>query len=289
MKMVLILTMMAFATMAWGQSDGGSGVPAAASGLLQFAPPQPLECVAVRVDVPEDKMLTGVTWFNGSSQAGNLRLLVASGSDAFPPAYGEAVTVADSVVGQDQSWSTVAFTAPVASESGTLFVLVEYPPGYAPPTVGPAPGIGYADQESPYAHFLTGDGLNWVRVANRCRVLLEPILSDRQAGAVAMRQGAAAGSPPAAERLGLYISPNPFNPQTQVDLYLKAATTGTVRVLDVRGRQVAELHRGALVAGRNTLTWAGRDGSGRPVASGVYWVLAETDQEHLVKKMLLVK
>jgi len=82
---------------------------------------------------------------------------------------------------------------------------------------------------------------------------------------------------------------SPTYPGTHVDLYLAAASSGTVRVLDLRGRLVAELHRGLLQAGHNVFVWNGVDSGGMPVASGVYSVLVETPDQRHVKKVLLVK
>jgi len=36
-------------------------------GLIEFDPPQAVACIAIRVEVPETKMVTGLRWFNGSS------------------------------------------------------------------------------------------------------------------------------------------------------------------------------------------------------------------------------
>jgi hypothetical protein len=173
----------------------------------------------------------------------------------------------------------------VASQSGTLFVVLEYPANYAPVPGQPALGVGYANETTEHHCFVTGDGEQWYRVASRCRVLLEPLLADRLPGIVALREPQEG----AGERLGLFAVPNPFNPETRIELVLAASTSGSVRIMDLRGRKVAELHHGALAAGRNTFLWRGRDDGSRSVASGVYWVLAQTADRELVRKLLLVK
>lgn len=93
--------------------------------------------------------------------------------------------------------------------------------------------------------------------------------------------------PPVPATLVAY--PNPFNPTTRLELYLPAATTGSVRIVDLRGYVVAELHRGALVKGTNAFVWNGRGSSGSPTASGVYLVLAEAEDLKLATKLLLLK
>jgi hypothetical protein len=284
----VLLLLLCLASAAVG-SDADSLQTISAAGLIQFDPPQERACVAVRVRVPEDKMITGLKWWNGTSQRALPKVLIASGAGFFPPPYSEAVDVADSVLGETQGWSTVEFATPVASETGTLFVVVEYPAYYAPPTEGPVLGVGYAAAEAKYVHFITGDGENWNRVASPCRVLVEPVLADRTRGVVSLRIGARGDVSDPKARLGLYTAPNPFNPETHIDLSLPVATSGSVKVMDLRGCLVAELHQGELKKGENSFVWRGRDRSDKPVASGVYWILAQTDDERFVKKVLLVK
>lgn len=77
--------------------------------------------------------------------------------------------------------------------------------------------------------------------------------------------------PPRSTRLaGVY--PNPFNPQTTVAFELAAPERVSLRVYDLRGRQVKVLADEHLSAGRHERTWDGRDASGRTVASGSYLV-----------------
>jgi hypothetical protein len=269
-----------------GSRVTGQTTAPSADGLLRFVPPQAVSCVAVRVDVPEDKMITGLRWYNGTDTRSFAHILVASGNDFEPPAYSDAVSVADSVTGLNEAWSEVVFNVPVASQSGTLFVVLEYPPNYDPAPGEQVLGVGYANEASSRHYFVTGDGTSWYRVTSRCRVLLEPVLADRTPGVTEKRGGKGDDK---ASKLGLFASPNPFNPATRIDLYLPAATTGKVRIMDVRGYVVTELHSGALQQGQNAFVWKGRDEGDRAVASGVYWVLAETADQRLVRKVLLVK
>jgi hypothetical protein len=289
MKRSIAITMLALFWVGAAIAAGEGGAIPGADGLIRFDPPQPMGCVAVRVDVPAQQMLTGVRWWNGSAALTFPKILVASGSGMEPPTIAEAVVVALDVAGAANGWSTVAFSEPVASGSGTLFVIIEYPHDYAPVTGGPQLGVGWAQDIAPFTHFVTGDGESWIKVASQCRVLVEPVLADIDQGATLMRTLSRGIEPINAERVGMVVAPNPFNPETRVDLYLAAASSGTVRVLDVRGRLVAELHNGPLQAGHNTFQWAGTDSGGRPVASGVYSLLVETADQRHVQKVLLVK
>ena len=69
--------------------------------------------------------------------------------------------------------------------------------------------------------------------------------------------------------------PNPFNGQTRIQFELGTRASVTLTVVDILGRRVRELFRGDRSAGTHEETWMGTDASGRPVASGVYFVLFE--------------
>ena len=171
---------------------------------------------------------------------------------------------------------------------GTLFLVVEYPADYASPLQGDALGVGYKRGRAMYPYFVSGDGDNWIKVSSQCRVLLEPILADRTSGAVLLGGVEKSSADIPLEKHGLYAAPNPFNPQTEIALYLKHADQGDVRIYDIRGRLVKELYVGRLAQGENRFVWDGRDSGGRGAASGPYWVQARTTgQDHTIKVMLL--
>ncbi len=85
--------------------------------------------------------------------------------------------------------------------------------------------------------------------------------------------------------------PNPFNPATTIRLYVAPDSNQRldVAVFDLRGRRVRELFAGAAEPGWRTLTWDGHDGSGRPLASGVYFVHARQADRVQTFKLALVK
>jgi hypothetical protein len=68
--------------------------------------------------------------------------------------------------------------------------------------------------------------------------------------------------------------PTPFVVQTLVRLTLGRPAPASVVVLDVRGRTVATIARGALSAGPHAWTWDGRDDDGAALAPGLYWIQA---------------
>jgi hypothetical protein len=60
-------------------------------------------------------------------------------------------------------------------------------------------------------------------------------------------------------------------------------------VFDVRGRVVRRLHGGATEAGRYEVVWDGRDGSGRPVGSGVYFARLVAADRARTEKIVVVR
>jgi len=86
------------------------------------------------------------------------------------------------------------------------------------------------------------------------------------------------------------VYPNPFESTTGTVIKLAApkSTSGSVRVYDVRGRLVREIHSGEIRRGHLRFVWYGRDDSGQRLASGVYFIrLAHGDEQHLRKVVLL--
>ena len=83
--------------------------------------------------------------------------------------------------------------------------------------------------------------------------------------------------------------PNPFNPVTSMDLTVPFAGSVRISVIDILGREVALLQSGTMVPGHYRVSWNGRTGSGRSVASGTYFVLMEHAAGSSIQKLLLLK
>ena len=97
------------------------------------------------------------------------------------------------------------------------------------------------------------------------------------------------GAPVAAVTRMLPAYPNPFNPSTTLRLDLAKAGHVRWRIYDVRGRLVRGLLDTQLLAGRYVQSWDGADGSGRRVASGVYYAVAETAGGVARQKLVLMR
>ena len=85
------------------------------------------------------------------------------------------------------------------------------------------------------------------------------------------------------------ISPNPFNPVTEVSYGAPGAGHVSVRVYDVSGRLVRTLVDGEVGAGYHTAVWDGRDDRGVDVASGVYFCRMSAESYRATAKMVLLK
>jgi flagellar hook assembly protein FlgD len=112
-------------------------------------------------------------------------------------------------------------------------------------------------------------------------------------GAVSMAAGTTVNAAAAIEipvRYELHPNrPNPFNPTTLIAYDLPRAADVRLVIYDVQGRRVAELVNGAKPAGRHETTWNGRNASGEPVASGVYFYRLIAGDFVQTKKMVLLK
>ncbi len=85
------------------------------------------------------------------------------------------------------------------------------------------------------------------------------------------------------------VYPNPFNPRVTVEFSLQVAGPVKLAIHDVMGRVVATLVDEIRPAGPAAVTWNGRDRSGAPVASGVYFAWLRTAGEVSTQKLVLTR
>jgi hypothetical protein len=101
-----------------------------------------------------------------------------------------------------------------------------------------------------------------------------------------------AADPDAAESVParLAAAPNPFNPLTELSFTLPAGGARVIlAVHGVDGREVCRLVDAHLPAGDHHHAWRGRDDAGRPLPSGVYFVLLHAGEQVVVRKVVVVK
>ena len=97
---------------------------------------------------------------------------------------------------------------------------------------------------------------------------------------------AATSTPPAPF---LSAHPNPFNPSTELSLFLPEAGRLRLTLHDIGGRRVATLIDEILPAGARRLSWDGRDDDGRVLPSGVYLARAAASGSETALKLMLLK
>jgi glycerophosphoryl diester phosphodiesterase len=83
--------------------------------------------------------------------------------------------------------------------------------------------------------------------------------------------------------------PNPFNPATTLNYTVAHSGHVTLFIYDLLGRKVAELVNQRLNPGSYQVTWDGRDQTGIPVASGVYFYKISSGNFTATKKMTLIR
>ncbi len=87
----------------------------------------------------------------------------------------------------------------------------------------------------------------------------------------------------------LPAAPNPFRFGTTVRFTLPEARAVRIDVFDVTGRRVASPAVGSWPAGAHAVQWDGRDLSGLPVASGVYFMRLEAGSTRQSAKVLRIR
>jgi flagellar hook assembly protein FlgD len=83
--------------------------------------------------------------------------------------------------------------------------------------------------------------------------------------------------------------PNPFSPETQIAFDLPSAGRAEIRIYDAKGRLIRMLIDEKRPAGLNSVSWDGRDGTGRAVATGVYFYSLTAPGVDENRRMILVK
>jgi len=83
--------------------------------------------------------------------------------------------------------------------------------------------------------------------------------------------------------------PNPFNPETSISYSISKPTRMSLNVYNIKGQLVKQLKDGMESPGNHKLVWNGRDESGRPVSSGIYYYRFVTEDYSQTMKMVLLK
>lgn len=84
-------------------------------------------------------------------------------------------------------------------------------------------------------------------------------------------------------------SPNPFGERTTLRFRLDRPETVRLEIFDAAGRRVRRLLGGPVPVGPHEIVWDGRDDSGRPVDSGIYFQRFETETRSAVGRLVRVR
>jgi len=83
--------------------------------------------------------------------------------------------------------------------------------------------------------------------------------------------------------------PNPFNASTTIQFTIVVTEAVTLKVYDVTGREITNLASDTYPPGTHSITWDGRNSTGLPVSSGIYFYRISAGEFSQVRKMLLIK
>jgi len=83
--------------------------------------------------------------------------------------------------------------------------------------------------------------------------------------------------------------PNPFNPNTTIEVRVESSQYVSVMIYNVKGALVKKLYEGYTTEGVLTRNWNGTDDNGRVLSSGVYYVKAAVGNKTSVHKIVLLK
>jgi hypothetical protein len=83
--------------------------------------------------------------------------------------------------------------------------------------------------------------------------------------------------------------PNPFNPSTRIEYKIPTPTRVIVKIYNLLGQEIRTLVDEVQPKGKGSVEWDGRNSSGLPVSSGVYFCTLAALQRVQAKKLLLLR
>ena len=83
--------------------------------------------------------------------------------------------------------------------------------------------------------------------------------------------------------------PNPFNPSTQINYRLPEVSYIRLAVYNLLGQEIRMLVEDTIEAGYHSISWNGRDNSGRSVGSGIYIIRLQAEGSVQVRKTVLMR
>jgi photosystem II stability/assembly factor-like uncharacterized protein len=124
-------------------------------------------------------------------------------------------------------------------------------------------------------------------VAQEDRLIVATIGSGVWSAPLGALTGFARSLPPIAASLRL--TTNPVREVAQLEIELSASGNVELSLFDLRGRHVADIHRGAFGAGKHRLQWEPRDARGRSLAAGQYFVRGRLGGREQTQRLSIVR
>jgi hypothetical protein len=106
--------------------------------------------------------------------------------------------------------------------------------------------------------------------------------------AMAVLPGVAEAQPLPDPSLALAIYPNPAESSARLRSELVRSGPMRLSVIDASGRLCRTIASGSLPAGAHEWVWDGRDGAGRSLAAGVYWIRLDTEAGTVTRKAVRI-
>lgn len=277
-------------------ASGAGSTTVAVEGILRLNPVTASSYLAAWLPVPAGMNLTGVRWYNNDEYATYPEVLARYGDVDGLASVADCTLVAEDVAGVSSGWSELAFASPIVCGGDGAYVLFRLPEGNGAIAdgAGGGAGIGYVSSGG-VRSWVTVDGANWVGIDSACGLALEPVVATAGASTAGKSGGGRkpVGAPTEEvirfETALTSISPNPFNPDTEIQFTLGEPAQVSIAIYDVSGRRIVSLIDGTVEQGAHTVTWDGRDESGRGAASGVYFAHMVAGDKSFSQRMSLVK
>jgi hypothetical protein len=234
----------------------------------------------VDVTVPQSPAIVGSVYGGGSAYG-----VAVSGDYAYIAAGGSDLQVVDistpaspTIVGSIDSLQGAAFDvvlmgdyAYLASQSGGVQV-VDITTPQSPRSAGGAPSEAHGVAVTGYIYAAGG--------ASGLHIL--PTQCDAAVSVDFRSDG------PHTTSLGK-ARPNPFGVSTTIPIHLDRAGRIDLVVYDVRGRRVRMLAADTFDAGTHFIEWNGRDGAGKNVSTGVYFVTLSAADEVTTREVIRLR
>jgi hypothetical protein len=90
------------------------------------------------------------------------------------------------------------------------------------------------------------------------------------------------------ENSSINCFPNPFSGQINFEFYLKEKSKVSIEIRNTSGQQIANIDKGLLSTGKQSIQWNSTNDRGEELPNGVYFVLLKIGDEVYTKKIVLL-